>query len=275
MDLPALKPDSNNLLDIIVPAYNNPDITARCLAALLLFKPPGSRIIYVNNGSEDRAMADLAGMVQASGGLYHEIAVNRGPYVAVNEALGLGDSMLVGVVCNDVVVLPNTLAALVSSLRPELAVPVVGAAEAPGVDGWSFDATVRAAQAAGLGKPEMVAQQGFFSCFLGFRSVFHPDSVGPFDEDYFVTFGDADWEERYRDAGLIYGKAHHAVVYHGRSTTRKRLGVDVDVQNDRADHDTFKKKWANRPDVLARHGGDPPDAVRRLGTLQAWAGGEQ
>lgn len=276
MDLTHLKPNPDNLLDLIVPAYNNPDITARCLAALTLYKTPSTRIIYVNNGSEDPRMADLAGFVTARGGLYIHVEKNAGPYRAVNLGLAAGKSLLVGVVCNDVVVLPNTIDALIAALRPELGIPVVGAVEVPGLGEWSFVDTVMAVNnnRTAYGN-NLSPQQGFFSCFVGFRSVFDDEAVGGFDERFRVTFGDADWEERYKDAGLVYGKVHNAPVYHGISTTRKRLGLEADVRTDFLDHEAFKDKWRGRPDVLARHGGSPPFEARKRGTASVFARGER
>lgn len=263
-----LKP-SDQFLDLIVPAYNNPDITQRCLTSLFYCAPKGTRIIYVDNGSEDPDMAGIGRWVERSGGIALRLDKNQGPYAAVNAGLAVGDSMLVGVVCNDVVVLPGTIEALLNSLRPELGMPLVGATQLANNE-WSLAECLPSAQEAKK-NPKLVASQGYFTCFIGFRSLFEDNAVGLFDEQFKLTFGDTDWEERYRKAGLIYVQASHAAVYHGHSTTRKRLGVEADVKADSADHRRFCDKWSSDADVMARHGFAVDDKVRAATTANTWS----
>ncbi len=260
-------------LDIIVPAFNNPDITSRCLAALNLYRPKGSRVILVDNGSTDSTQ-DLWSQVDAMGGTYIRLDDNVGPYGAVNAGIRAGDSDLVAVVCNDVVVMPGSLQALVSTLRPELGIPLLGAFELGSAE---FDWHQLQGEIAISGLRESVhlqPVQGFFSCFVAMRQLFDEDSVGLFDERFGLTFGDTDWEERYREAGFTYYRALHAPVYHGRSVGRKRGGLDADVANDSRDHAVFLEKWAGNDDVLSRHGVQSRES-KLTATAAAWQHGEQ
>jgi GT2 family glycosyltransferase len=248
-----LKPNPDNYLDIIVPAFNNTDITARCIASLLLSVKKGQRIILVDNGSTDPGIFHVGRMLQALGHTFIRIHTNKGPYAAVNEGIKAGTSLFVSVVCNDVVVLPDTIANLVSSIRPELGICAVGACQPDVVGEWDFMSTINNAKACGLGQARLKKTQGYFTCFVALRSLFDEHAVGLFDENFGLTFGDTDWEERYRLAGLIYAQAEHAIVHHGHSVTRKRLGVKADFEANDRDHRLFLEKWADNEDVMRRH----------------------
>lgn len=241
------------LLDIIVPAYNNPDITARCLSGVFVTAPKGTRVILVNNGSTDERVADLRHYVAAMGGVYIGLPVNCGPYGAVNAGLAAraaDPAPKWGVVCNDAVPLPGAFHNLLANVADDR-YPYLAALEVQ--DSAGFD-LVRLE--AGLSKANLpngvLPGKPFFTCFVATQALL--EAVGGFDERFKLTYGDTDWEQRATD---VLGKPLHtlcsAPCYHGASVTRKRLGIEEDVRVDCADQQAFLDKWADRPDIMARH----------------------
>lgn len=257
------------VLDIIIPAYNNLDITFRCLAALRMFAPPDTHVILVDNGSQD-PIHTLKESVESMGGTYLRLDPNRGPYGAVNAGIALTKSDVIGVVCNDVVVLPGTMRLLLRHIQTGR--EYVGAT---GIVEPHFDYDGCLARAAISGRlNQTLLYDGFhFSCFLARRSLY--DLVGLYDERFGLTYGDTDHEQRIRDAGIQPVQVSNALVYHGHGTGRKRGGLDADISADSRDHDAFLAKWADRLDVIEQH--PPEDPARKRAFLESigWAQGER
>jgi len=255
-------------LDVIIPAYRNLDITARAFFGVLLNSPRDTRITLVDNGSEGTLDA-LKPVVLSLGQRWLGIDVNVGPYGAVNAGLALCDRELVSVVCNDVVVLPFSLAALVEAVSDKN--PSVGAVELQD-SYFCGDELLEKIEDEGLRSGPPTLRPGvFFSCFVAKRSLFLADQVGLFDERFRLTYGDTDWEQRYADLGYTHLVAPFAPVFHGASVTRKRLGIDEDIRVDTTDYACFIDKWTglSRHDVVAKH---PPEntAFKRAWTEREW-----
>ena len=232
---------------IIIPAYGNLDITSRAFFGCLLNGPPAARITVVDNGSPDDCLAPLKPIVESHGHDWIRIDPNIGPYGAVNEAIEASTDDVIAVVCNDVVPLPYSLAYLEDCIH---SVDVAAAVELQ-TSPFNTDVLLDEVNDKGLRDSACMRRGVFFSCFVTTRSVY--DKVGLFDDRFKLTFGDTDWEQRVSDAGLVYEVAEHAPVYHGSSVTRKRLGIDADMQVDVSDHLSFLAKWKHRPDVVANH----------------------
>lgn len=234
-------------VDIIIPAYNNLDITFRCVAALRMFAPRGTHVILVDNGSQD-PIHTLKESVESLDGTYLRLDPNRGPYGAVNAGLALARSNVIGVVCNDVVVLPGAIQNMLDGIAS--GAQYVGAT---GIIRPVFDfGDCQAHAAVGGLLNSMRAYRGFyFSCFLATRALY--ETAGVYDERFGLTYGDTDHEQRIQDAGIQPMRLFNAVVYHGHGVGRKRGGIDADLANDRRDYEAFVEKWRDRPDVLAKH----------------------
>lgn len=245
------------MLDIILLAYNNLDITFRALASIALFKPRGSRIILVDNGSTD-AVPTLAEAVKSTGGIYVRVEPNAGPYRGVNAGLRASTAEYLAIVCNDIVVLPGALDEMLLIAQGGR-FPYVGATGLLGPEFNFADVQFRRAMLDG-GSPRGVIPGVCFSCCVFSRSVL--DSVGSFDERFGITFGDTDWEQRLQDSGVTPVLATHAYVYHGHGVTRKRGGLEADLIKDTADHCAFLEKWGDRADVCAKHPLEAPDSKR-------------
>lgn len=259
----------NPVVDIIIPAYNNLDITFRCLAALKLFAPAGTHVILVDNGSQD-PLPTLKEAVESMGGTYLRLDPNRGPYGAVNAGLALTKSDVIGVVCNDVVVLPGTIQTMLAAVSPEH--PYIGASGSPAGEFDYYDYMAVAA-VTGRFQQRRLFVEACFSCFLAHRSLY--DRVGLYDVRFGLTFGDTDHEQRIRDAGIQPLCLVNAVIYHGHGTGRKRGGLENDLKNDLRDHQAFHDKWKDRPDVLARHPLETAERKRHYLETEGWLVGEQ
>lgn len=258
-------------LDIIIPAFNNPDITSRCLSALSLFAPKGSRTILVDNGSVD-AVKDLKAQVEAMGGTYLRLDPNCGPYGAVNAGLDIATADKVAIVCNDIVVLPGTLQVMADLVSDQT--PYIGATGILAQEFNFYDIMLRAALQGGFNRT-LLYSGVCFSCFVAQRSLFGSESgVGRFDERFGITFGDTDWEQRYEDSGRPALLAANALVFHGHGVSRKRGGIEADIRNDLRDYNAFVEKWKDRPDVLAKHPRESEEQKRAaLNTF--WQQGER
>lgn len=255
-------------MDLVIPAYNNVDITFRLLASLRMFAPE-AHVILVDNGSQD-PIATLQTAVESMGGTYLRLDPNKGPYGAVNAGLALANNDQIGVICNDVVVLPNTLQILASICSSDN--PYVGATGIvePKFDYYNFLAS---ASIGGRLARRFIHGGPYFSCFLAHRSLY--ERVGVYDERFKLTYGDTDHEQRIADTGIRMFCVSDALVYHGHGTGRKRGGVEADVNTDLRDYNAFVEKWQRRPDVLEKHPPESADFKKRFLNEVGWRVGEQ
>jgi GT2 family glycosyltransferase len=250
------------VIDVVIPAYGNLDITSRAFHAVLFNGMRKQRITVVDNGSHDGALAPLKPIVESFGHRFIRLDKNVGPYGAVNAGLALADADIWAVVCNDVAPLPFSMQYLVDGLDQA---HFVGAVE---VQDEMFN-TTDALEMAESGPEGCKFEPGvFFSCFVGKAEDFI--KVGPFDERYRITYGDTDWEQRVSDLGMKYVRALHAPVFHGASVTRKRRGLEQDLTDDQMDHAAFLEKWKDRPDVVVRHPMEDT-AFKRAWTAREWS----
>lgn len=240
------------MLDVILPIYNCPDLEDRCIRYLLLpgSLPEGGRLVIVDDASPDVTTMNTWGKaLGALGHLYYRKPFNRGCHAAWNTGLSLSrpdaDVALVG---SDVVVPPFVLARLQGVARANN-FGLLGARDVT-ADEWHPSMLHKLFE---LNTNENVVDttHAISSCCVILRPTL--DRVGAFDEQFLMTFGDTDWNERAKDAQVRSAQVTNAVVFHGKSVSRKRLGAESDYMVDREDHQRFLTKWADRADVLARH----------------------
>jgi GT2 family glycosyltransferase len=259
-------------LDVILPVYNCPDLEDRCIRFLLTpgAMPEGARLIVVDDASPDTTTAERWGpALRALGHCFYRRTVNGGCHAAWNTGLSMrragADVCLIG---SDVVV-PIGVIPRLQTLMRATDFSLMGA----------FDLTGQWEPA--LMKPLVVHQRpenvidtngAISSCCVIRSEAF--DTVGLFDEQFIRTFGDTDWNTRFEDAGLQHAQLQSAVVFHGGSVSRKRQTAEKDFELDRADHERFRAKWADRPDVLEKHSMIDADAAL-LAKKGFWTEGEQ
>ena len=230
------------MLDIVIPAFNAHDMTWRCVAALCMHPPAvPHQITLVDDGSADPTpFHNLPGRL-----VRHP--TNLGPHAAWNSGWRDGDGKYAAFINNDVVVAPHTLERMLAYLSDSGA-PYIGARDVG--RGRAFDPALLFAEEAD--SPASVVAGYYNSCFMVPRFVL--EELDGFDDRMRNTFADADFCARVEAA---YGQPcrvlSSAVCFHGRSVSRKRVGVVKDVEQMMKDQAVFRKKWAGRPDVLAKH----------------------
>lgn len=214
-------------VDIVVPAYERPELLDACLAALRQ-TCPGSRIIVVDDASTSIAVGDVA---RSHGATVVRHATNRGPAAARNTGLQHADSPLVAFVDADCVATPGWLA----TLTPHFDDPRVGAVAPritprPGADTALLGRYQIDRSALDMGpRPQLVthgAPLGFLpSAALVVRRASLADLAGPpFDERLRVG-EDVDLVWRLVDAGALVRYEPAAVVTHEvRSDPRQWAG---------------------------------------------------
>jgi len=262
------------MLDVILPIYNTPDIEDRCIRYLLTpgGMPEGARLIVVDDCSPNPetflkwgSVLDVLGhrAVRRTGNGGCHAAWNTG----IREARHGADIALIG---SDVVVPPGALRRL-HELTTALDVDLVGARDAS-AETWDPEHALGPLIAANANDMVDAEFEGCITscCVIRAGAL---ERVGLFDEQFRITFGDSDWNQRARDAGCQLVTVNNVVVFHGKSVTRKRLGVDFDLEVDMADHHRFLEKWKDRPDVTAQHPLSEVD-ITRLSKAYCWEEGE-
>lgn len=97
-------------VDVVVPAYERPDLLSLCLTSLRA-ATPGIRIIVVDDASTDPSVAEVA---RAHGATLVRHPVNRGPAAARNSGLRESTSPIVAFVDADCAATPGWLQPLVA-----------------------------------------------------------------------------------------------------------------------------------------------------------------
>lgn len=238
-------PEVTGAVDVVVPAYGDPESLTMCLTALRTASP-GIRVIVVDDASPTGAVADVAA---AHGAILLRHNVNRGPAAARNTGLREACAPLVAFVDADCAVTPGWLEILsahfedprVAAVGPRI-VPVTTPPEAPRHP--APDPVLTRFEAAhselDMGpRPQLVTHGGRLgylpsAALLVRREALPPD---PFDEQLRVG-EDVDLIWRLIDSGRLVRYEPAALVGH-RSRTRlpEWAGRIVDYGTSAADLD--------------------------------------
>ncbi len=248
------------MLDIVVTAYGCLDLTHRCVSALTLFAPEGSRIILVDNSPAGTESAEcLREPIEKAGGVYiRRDGENLGIYACWNLGIAAGSNPLVALVSNDIVVMPWALARMCAGVSAEQ--PIISATPVSGT-GFNFSQVLTAANVRGEAPDQYVlGDNAFFPCVVMHRDLFRPENAGLFDERFMLSFGDTDWAMRLLYAGIRSRRSTGAIAFHGEAVTRKRGGFKRDFDRNEADQTYFLEKWADNEAVCLAHGRPDPDA---------------
>jgi O-antigen biosynthesis protein len=237
------------MIDVIIPVYNNLELTQRCLASLErnpVRLREGVRLILVDNGSSEETAAVLRGAAD----VYLRFKENLGFVKAVNAGLALSR--------NDVVLMNNDVLLTRHSITTLLDKPlqVVGPltnrvqgshSESPQLisagykDPWkevdAFAESLHQERAGGFRETEFI----YFHLALIRRSVI--ERVGMLDERFGIGCSDdLDYCMRARREGSQVGIALDGYVHHECHATFRALGIDIDEQL-RRNQLLLEKKW--------------------------------
>ena len=265
--------------DIIIPIWNQPALTARCLEATLATVGQGVRLILIDNGSESATREVLAGhrarAPQRITVLRNE--QNLGFIKAVNQGIRASSAASVCLLNNDTVPTAGWLAEMLAITTGDPTIGLVNPSSntlgyCPPND--SPEAIVQYARSleAQRGQTREMSQ-GIGFCLLITRAVLN--RIGLFDEAYGMgDFEDADFSKRALASGFRCVQAVAAYVYHEEKASFKhqRDWKRAFAENQR----TFYARWGRPLRILwedhrPQHGPEPagmlPELLRHGHTL--------
>lgn len=228
---------TKHFTDIIIPSYENDQLTAACFESIKRYTKPGTyRVIWVDNGSTSMELA--AKELEGVNRICVYLPENKGFVGAVNEGLRLSDAPAVCLLNNDTVVTDGWLDKLTNTLYANPKLGIVGALTGYGqgqnVDShhslslhsgllpedareWSFDEINKELEKSYRGKTYPVDFVAFL-CALIKREVI--DKVGFLDSNYEMgLYDDNDYNIAAQKAGYEIALCIDTCIYHrGRST---------------------------------------------------------
>jgi len=222
---------------VIIVNHNGGDCLARCLSCLAAQRQLPTRIVVIDNASEDGSVAAARHLAEQDDRLasrieFHGAGENLGFAAANNRAVAMCNTEFVALLNPDAFPEPGWLAALVAAARqhPEAAAfgsrqmldgtddLLDGIGDVYHVSGLSW----RAGHGCRLTAADLQDREIFSPCAaaaLYRRAAFN--EVGGFDEDFFCYFEDVDLGFRLRLAGYEARYVSTAVVSHvGEASTR-------------------------------------------------------
>ena len=252
------------LCDIIVPIWNQPELTRRCLESVLAHTAEPVRLLLVDNGSEiptrdllDRFRAEHPGRVEI---LRND--ENLGFIKAVNQGIRSATAPWVCLLNNDTRVTAGWLSEMIRVASE----PKIGLVNPTSNSlGFHLGNSSPEEYAAGLRSQtgrwtELTVALGF--CLLARHSLF--DTIGLLDESYGMgNFDDDDLSRRVRRAGLTCARACASYVYHEEKASFRHLpGWKAEFAENRR---RFEAKWGRRLRILWALPGTPPGWERTIG----------
>ncbi len=255
----------NHECDIIIPTYENEDLTLACLESIKLCTQPGTyRVILVDNASKDTTKVEKA--LSTMNHLFIKMSKNEGFVLAVNRGLQEAKAPYVCLLNNDTVVSKNWLGKLTNALKNNPQLGIVGSLTMPDLRGGGHmdshhslslhntlipDLTMSMEEInqylethySGQTRPATFVA---FLCAVIRKEVI--DKVGPLDPNYELgMWDDNDYNIATRKLGFKCEFAIDTCIYHkGRSTftlIEKNEGFNVNelLAKNKAYMD---KKWS-------------------------------
>jgi len=229
--------DMDQKCDIIIPVWNNLDLTKDCIEHLMRNTDTPYRIIAVDNASDDRTSSYLDGLSARTDALVIHNDTNLGFIKAVNQALAVSSAPFICVLNNDTIPAEGWLRAMIDFAREH---PDVGLIN-PQCDGHGsapIGEYARSLRSEKGNYMEMNQCQGF--CMLMKRKLV--DSIGLLDEAFGIGgFDDTDYSMRAHKAGFRCVAIRDAYVYH-----RQHGSFDKSQDREewvRRNEKIFIKKW--------------------------------
>lgn len=263
------------ICDIIIPIWNQPELTARCLESIARAADLPARLILVDNGSDPPTRDLLEAARKRDPGSVQVIRneTNLGFIKGVNQGIRAARAEWVCLLNNDTVVTPGWLTEMLKAARADPKTGLVnptsnslGFHPAKGQTPEEYAAGLRSQSGAST---ELATALGF--CLLAPLALF--DAIGLLDEQYGMGyFDDDDLSRRVRQAGYRCLRACAAYVYHEEKASFRHL---PDREKDfKENKRKFQQKWGRPlrilwevpPGLSNRNGGAPQtvlDLVRQ------------
>lgn len=231
------------VVDIVIPTFNQSDMTRACAESIVRSTPPGAaRVVWVDNGSGGPELDSATRAWDAAAGAGLEVLLLRLPtnlgYVkATNAGIAVSTAPYVLLLNNDTELPPGWLEAMTAVMGERPEVGIVGPrSSAPG----QWQGTV--AEAPGYVAPIKQRMVSFF-CALVRREVIV--RCGYLSEEYRAGLGDDDdYCERALAAGWQLAlRTDVTVKHHHRTTFRAVYGDGGWLGYQRENIELFREKW--------------------------------
>lgn len=223
----------NTKCDIIIPAWNERELTIKCIESVKRNTSFPYRIILVDNASDEETKAYLKELSEKNKDAIILIRneINTGFPKAVNQGIGISDASYLCILNNDTEVYEGWLEEMIKIADTDAAIGIVNPSsnnlgQAKPLEGFS-------------GKwIEMSSCIGF--CMLIKKEVV--EKIGNLDEIYSPgNFEDTDFSRRATKEGYKCVMAKGAYVYHVQNTGfKKRKDWD---ERFKINLDIFNKRW--------------------------------
>jgi len=241
---------SSVICDIVIPIWNQQELTRRCLESILRCTEEPIRLILIDNGSEEptRRFLDQFLSEHPANALLIRNEANQGYIKGVNQGIRAAQSPWICLLNNDTIATPGWLTEMLKVASADAQIGLVN----PTSNSLGFkpgetplEEYARNLQSESGQTSELSMALGF--CLLARRSVF--DRVGLLDESFGMGyFEDDDLSLRVKAAGLRCVRACGAYVFHEeRGSFRHLAGTKESFQKNRQ---AFEKRWGRRLRIL-------------------------
>ncbi len=237
--------------DIIIPIWNQPELTARCLESIERCTEAPARLILVDNGSEAPSQELLERFRTRRGESARILRnpTNLGFIKAVNQGIHASTALWVCLLNNDTVVTPGWLSEMLKAAEADPKIGLVnptsnslGFQPAKSQTPEEYAASLRPQSGAST---ELTTALGF--CLLARRDLF--ERIGFLDESYGMgNFDDDDLSRRVRQAGYRCVRACAAYVHHEEKASFRHLpGWEKAFEQNRR---RFQERWGRPLRIL-------------------------
>lgn len=230
-------------LTIVIPVFNQLELTRNCLDSLFAGAANPHELIIIDNNSTDGTPEYLRNLSRP--GWKIEVITNPknvGVGSAFNQGIRKASGFYVALLNNDTWLMPGWDVALQNEAR-RTGAAMIGAY----YDEKPFDPVLTPKRA----KAFVTRNQGKLSRdWAAILMFFRKDSfrkIGLFDERYFVSYEDRDLRQRMDIAGLTYLKTGSCFIWHKSQGTRRNSELRPNYEQESLKK--FMDKWGFDPRV--------------------------
>jgi len=242
-------------MSVLIPTRNAPSILALTLAHYWA-NAHDDRLVdsvtLLDNASTAPGMDAVLAEAHRRGCHVIRHEKNIGVWASVNRGLALSRSEKVFVLTSDILLAPDALKWL-HAIQDDTGVDFLGPKVISDQQEYLWT----------LYDDPLPAQTVDISAYNGAVWLFTREcieKVGYFDPSFYVCFGDVDYAQRVKDAGLSYGVTDAVRCLHlDKCSRRADHTADQDTSIEIRDWERFAEKWSHRPDVMVKHA--KPDRI--------------
>jgi len=240
------------MIDIIIPTWNNCDLTIECLRSIRKHTPD-ARIIWIDNGSieAERAVVRLALTQLGLPWIGQMLRENEGFSKAVNRGFAMAESDPIFLLNNDTIVTAGWTDKMLAVLEEHPRLGILGVVtDTGGIQRWERFALITGYR---TGDPEayfnaqpprlrqIMASCVPFCCVAIRKETL--EAVGKLDEEFGLCLGeDDDYCDRARRAGWQTALALHVFIYHRHRQTVHKIEGWKDLAKRNSDLYARKKE---------------------------------